>query len=147
MLELHQELFKTDPGAALKVHQKAVKEIADLRRQVGDKDDEIIAHIRTEGRLQNEKSAEVKRWLTVVKRKNAEKIEVNLAHLGPPDCIAIHPCLQLHNTVSELYRTNAMLERRVANSTNLLNQSYNWTLRQVTAPSHATRHSTRILCS
>ena len=85
--------------------------------------------------------------MAVVKRKNAEKIEVNLAHLGPPDCIAIHPCLQLHNTVSELYKKNAILERRVTNTTAVLDMSYNWTLTQVTQPSHATHRCTHILCS
>ena len=85
MLELHQELLKTEPGAALKMLQTAVKEIADLRKQPEDKDEQIIAHIRTEGRFQDEKDAQVKKWMAVVTAKNYQKIEVSHPHLRPPD--------------------------------------------------------------
>ena len=147
MSELTQHICKTHPSAIIKMLETAATKIAELRKQLEDKDGQINAHVQNEGRLKTARDEGIRKWMAVVTKKNHEKIGVRPSHLSPPSRASIYLCTQMHDTLSELYRKIAILEQRVVKSTSIMDESYNWTLRQVTSPTIVTHHSTYILCS
>ena len=100
--ELHEMMCTSHPKAMVTMLGTATKRIAELQVEVACRDNQIRAHIVREDELKNAKTAETKKWMGVVQRKNAEMHDVSPTHSHSSYMASIHLYVQLHEAHSEL---------------------------------------------
>ena len=128
---LHEMMCKSHPKAMVSMLETATKRVAELQQELEGLRTQINAHIAIEEELKKAKIAERDKWMGVVQRKNAELLDVSPAYSRPSRKASIHTYAQMHEVISEFNRQCTVYKHRVTNCDSLLNQSFNWTLKQV----------------